>query len=331
MNEIIWEYLKNIQYFLSSVYSNIIYYLDEFMNFITGNFTNRELASGFLILLFIIFAISVKPARRCFRDIIKMLLSFKLMLFNSLMIAYFILIVFVIDKLGFWENSMWKSSIIWFIFTAIIFTVNAITKKDISYKYFKDLIKDSFKIFILIQFLMNMQSFSFITEVVILSVLICITILVAMLEHYEEFNTKGAKILHSILNYIQIMIVLIILSNSIKITLNDIENIELVAVVKDILLPSILTLMFIPFTYISVIFTSYELLFTIVGFKKTIDKKIRVYLYFRIILVCGLSIKRVREFTNKSNVMCKYINNMSDVNEIIIEYKNRLKTRQVSI
>ena len=319
------EHITFIQSFIKNIYNYISTYINSIIDNISNLFTNRELASGFLLIIFILWVVTSKKTRKSVKDLIKSFFNKHLMLFNTIMILYFLLCIFILNKFRFWENRMWKDAIIWFIFTAVVFIVNAITKKDIDYKYFNDLFKSCFKIFLLVQFIINMVSFSFIVELTILIILVFTGILNAVLENHKQFDTEGGKILYCIFNCIQIVMGFIILYNSIKITFLEKQNIDVLNLLKDFILPLILTLMFIPFCYISSLFSLYQQLFIRVGFNKKISNEIRPYLNMKILLVCGFSIIRVRTFTRKSNIMSTYISNTGDVKKLINNYKYNIK------
>lgn len=319
------EYITFIQSFIKNTYNYITTYLNSIINNIINLFTNRELAVGFLILIFILWVIISKKTRKNVKNIIKAFFNIHLIIFNTIMILYFLLCILILNKFRFWENYMWKDAIVWFVFTGIVFIVNGITKKDIDYTYFKDLFKNCFKILLLLEFITNMASFSFIVELAILIAIIIITISNFILKNNKQFDIEGARILYSIFNSILILIGFIILYNSIRKTFIERESIDVLKLLKDFALPSILTLMFIPFSYISCLFSLYQQLFIKVGFNKKISNEIRPYLNFKILLTCGFSIVRARTFIRKSNIMTTYISNTRDVKKLITNYKYNIK------
>lgn len=323
--DLIIENLNIVQNFITNNYNYVSLYFKSIIGNMSDIFTNRELASGFLILIFILWVVSSKKTRKNVKDIIKAFFSRHLVIFNTAMGSYFLLCIFILDKFSFWENRMWKDALIWLLFTAIVFVSNAITKKDIDYKYFKNLAKESFRVFILLQFITNMGSFSFLVELIILIVLIFIEMSNVLLENDKRYDTKGGSMVYNIFNSIKMMIGFIILYNSIKIIFLNKESIDILKLLKDLLLPSILTIMFIPFTYISSLVSLYQLLFIRISFNKKIKNNIRLYLNIRIFLVCGFSIIRVNQFVRRSNIMIEYINNIEDVKKLISKYKYNLK------
>jgi hypothetical protein len=122
-------------------------------------FTNRELAIGFLASLLIIYIVSMKTTRKNLLDLIKIFFSKQFISMNLIMIIYMIVIITVLIKIGFWELSLLKTTIIWFVSTGIVSVYKAIgSAKD--FNYFIKLIKDNIKIVIVIGFVTNLYSFS---------------------------------------------------------------------------------------------------------------------------------------------------------------------------
>ena len=322
--DLIIENLNIVQDFITNTCNDVSFYFKSIIGNMSNIFTNRELASGFLILIFILWVVTSKKTRKNVKYIIKAFFSRHLVIFNTAMGSYFLLCIFILDKFSFGKSYV-EGCLNMVTFYSYCFGSNAITKKDIDYKYFKDLAKKSFRVFNIITIYNQMGSFSFLVELIILIVLIFIEMSNVLLEVYKRYDTESGRMVYSIFNYIKIVIGFIVLYNSIKITFFNKESIDILKLLKDLLLPSILTIMFIPFTYISSLVSLYQLLFIRISFNKKIKNNIRLYLNIRIFLVCGFSIIRVNQFVRRSNIMIEYINNIEDVKKLINKYKYNLK------
>lgn len=312
-----------------NIYLNLFNTLDKSYLWLKDTFNNRELAMGIIIIIIILFALSKKEIRKSIKEIIKTLFNKKLIFINIILISYFLVMILILDKVGFWENRLWKDAIIWFLFTAIVYVVNSIGQaKD--FNYFRSSINDNIKIFIVLEFILNMYTFSLIGEIVLTIVLSFISISIVLCESIEDINTNGSKILINILKWIQTLIVILVLARSIKLISMNTQNILLYDLLKDILLPLILMMMFIPYVYLLVLYSTYEIIFIRLKFKKTINDNIRWYLNLRILLICRLNINRINDFTKKSTILYTNIKTISDVNELIFNYKRSIKHKLIN-
>lgn len=115
-------------------------------------FNNRELAIGFWIIIFIIFALSMSSVRKQFSSLIKTMFNRKLILWYISMFLYVLGIVFVLFQIGFWKVSLLKETIFWFLFVGILLSFRAVDKAKDS-QYFVNIIKDNIKVLIVVQFI----------------------------------------------------------------------------------------------------------------------------------------------------------------------------------
>lgn len=280
-------------------------------------FNNREIAIGFWILVFILFALSIKGVRKEIPRLLNTLFDKKLILLQITMVSYFVLVLFVLWKIDFWEVSLLKDTIVWFLIVNTISTGNAIINaKNIS--YFSEVLKENFKLFIIVEFIINLYSFSIIVEIILIFFLVLIQLLLVVAEGEAEKN----KIVVSLLNWILAIIGFFILLISLIYMLKDISDITNLSILREILLIPILTIFSVVSTYFLVILTSYELLFMRLNFLKIISETQRNYLYFRILMVCNFRLTNINSFIKKSNIMSSRIETRDDVKEFIERYKD---------
>lgn len=256
-----------------------------------------------------------------FFSVIKCALSRKLVIWYILTLIYFIGMIIILIKCGFWEKRLLKDTVIWFITTGLISCGKAIGKaKDA--EYFKEQIKNNFKLIVILQFVLNLYTFSFIVEVILMLVMTILSVCIVILDIKEEFKNESGRKLKRLLNIIQSFIVLLILYYSIREIIINIGNIIIIDKIKDVALPIILSSMFIIYIYLFCIYSSYEQLFIKLSFKRTIDDKIRFFLKVRVIIFCNINIKRINCFIERSNIMRSYVRNKKEVQDLIYNYKS---------
>ncbi|MCE5221389.1 MAG: hypothetical protein LLF98_09050 [Clostridium sp.] len=294
--------------------SNVFVYLNE-------TFNNRELATAFWISMFLIYILLKKDTRVSLFNIIKCALEKKLIIWYITMVVYYLGIVFILIKCGYWEKRLLKDTIVWFVTIGLIWCGKAIgTAKDFS--YFKKHLKSNIRLMIILQFILNLYTFSFIVEVVLMIGMTILTLFIVFLDKNEELQNQNSKKLKKLLTIIQSFIGLYMLFYSIREIVINISSIIVKDKIKDISLPVILSCMFMLYIYLSCIYASYEQLFARVSLKKTIDDRIRFFLKVRIIIFCNINIKRINCFIERSNIMRSYVRNKKEVQELIHNYKS---------
>ncbi|ADL68456.1 hypothetical protein Tthe_0920 [Thermoanaerobacterium thermosaccharolyticum DSM 571] len=291
-------------------------------------FSNRELAVGFWLFVLLLYALSKKDVRKSLLDVIRIFFSKKFIGWHISMLLYVSSIIFILFKIGFWEFRLLKDTIIWYISVAIVNSIKSIGEaKDM--KYFENIIKDNVKIVIILEFIINLYNFSLICEIILIPVISFLYLFKMSFELKTKYQNENYKSIIKLLNIITAVIGIYILFYSTIKFLSDIKNIVFLDLFKDLILPSILSIMFVPYVYLFVLYSTYEKVFIILKYKKTIDDKYRFLLYFRIILFCKFNIVKVNNFINYSKIMYNYIKSKDDINLLFKNYKTNVITYNV--
>ena len=285
-------------------------------------FSNRELAIGLWLILFLIAILSYSKTRKMVPHLLNTIFSRKILILKIFMIAYFVFMIMVLAKIGYWENYLLKDSLIWFISVGITSVYNIINF-DEDVKFFKKYTKDNITIFLVITFVLNFYSYSLWLEFI--QVLVILILSIAVTEGVRLHPIERINV--SIKNKLSIFLAVIgftALFYSIRMFIISYDSIVISKLVKAFFLPCILSIIFALFVYIVLLYASYEKLFVRLRFKKTIDDRYRKYLMFRIILFCNISVNRVNRFMKFSGVDSGFIKSKSDIDDLI---KNHINER----
>lgn len=291
------------------------------------NFSNRELAIGFWLLILLVLVIYKKDTRHSLWDLLKAFFDRKLIGWHISMVLYVSLTVFILFKIGLWEFKLLKDTIIWYIVTAIPSTIKSINEaKDM--KYFKEMAKNNLSIGVLVGFIVDSYNFSLICEIILISLFVFLSLMVGIAEHKVEYENKEYEVTANLLRHTTAGVGLFLIFSSLNRILSDIKNIVLLELIKDFILPITLSMIFIPYIYFLVLYSSYEKLFMRLNFKKTIDDKYRTFLYLKILLFCRFNINRVNNFIDYSEIMKSYVKSKDDINRLFKNYKINARTQK---
>lgn len=283
-------------------------------------FNNREWAILFLIVLAIVVMLFSKKIRKSFHGVLAAFFKDKIMLWLFRILLYSIFVIVLLSRVGYWEISLFKSSVVWFLTVGTFSTYKAYENaKD--YKYYVDIIKDSFKMIVIITFVANLYTLSFVSEVIFIFFVLLIGLMIAVIDIKPEDEKVLYKSLKRVLEVLLSIMGLFYITNSIRLLLLDRLNLNVISLIKEMTLPSIMSISLILFNYIYVAYAKYEIVFIRLGFKKIIEDKYRFYLYIRIVFACKLNYSRIDTFTKVSGVMTTYIKSIKDVNKLMKEYK----------
>jgi hypothetical protein len=193
--------------------------------------------------------------RKSILDVFKAFFKIKILSSIFFMIAYTAVIVFVLYQINFWNISLLKITFVWFCFTAIVMCVNSVTSET-DQNLFRKVIVDTIKIVIIIEFIVNAYTFSLVVELVLIPVVTFIVIS-EVFAKTDEKDSSFAKLMNGLLIIIGIVILIFVISN----VVSDYKNFVSLDTLRKFLLPPLLTILFLPFIYFIVLFSTYEQLF----------------------------------------------------------------------
>lgn len=255
------------------------------MNEFIKSFSNRETALfvwGFAILGVIMLK---KDIRKVFIGVLKAFFVKKIFLVFASFILYISLWIFILFKIGFWDKSLLKDTILWtFGFASLtIINVNKVKSKA----YFKEIFIDSIKWAVVIEFIVSFYTFSLRTELLILPIVTFAAIMQVFSkreEEYKQVNTLMTKFLlmFSIIIFVYTLYKTVTLWSALMTTDNF----------KSFLLPIFMTILFMPFIYALALVIEYEQLFIRLDFL-TKDKEQAKKIKYQILQIASFDLDKL--------------------------------------
>tara|TARA_R110000823_G_C15946378_1_gene501031 strand:+ start:3842 stop:4708 length:867 start_codon:yes stop_codon:yes gene_type:complete len=230
-------------------------------------FNNREIAL-ILWLAVIVLAVLLSKLRKSLVPIVKILASKMFLIIFSLIGAYLFGIILLLKNLEVWQTSNLKDVLFW-LFTVGLILVFKINDAK-SNAYFKGIFLSAIKWTIILEFVVNLYSFSLFTEIVILPVLVFL----AMTQAVAEMDDKHKVVSKFLQNVISIA-GLSIFCYSLYKTVINFEAVLTFQNLVSFLLPSTITILFIPFVYFLALYSTYESYFIHLDFMTVKKDKVK--------------------------------------------------------
>ena len=230
-------------------------------------FNNREIA----LLLWVavsVLAVLLSKLRKSLVPIVKILTSKMFLIIFSLIGAYLFGIILLLKNLEIWQTSNLKDVLFW-LFTVGLILVFKINDAK-SNAYFKGIFLSAIKWTIILEFVVNLYSFSLFTEIVILRVLVFL----AMTQAVAEMDEKH-KVVSKFLQNVIALAGLSIFSYSLYKTVINFESVLTFKNLVSFLLPSTITILFIPFVYFLALYSTYESYFIHLDFMTVKKDKVK--------------------------------------------------------
>jgi hypothetical protein len=261
-------------------------------------FSNREIAFGIWLIAFgcwLGYVTFSKPSvRASFFDLSRALANRKIIAALSLMATYIGLQILGLAEIGLWDESQLKNTIIWAISVAVVslFRVGQIATDP---NYFRNAIRDNLRLVVFLEFLVTFYSFELCVEILIVPAMTFVTLLLVVAQNDKKFAA-----VERLLNSIVMAFGLILVAFTAYKLVTDFGSFATAQTVSDFSTPTLLTLLYLPFTFVMAVYVSYENAFVALHFS-TKDPTVRNYAKWRSILAIGPQTSLLRRWTREMN------------------------------
>lgn len=222
-------------------------------------FSSREQALLLWLLAFLGFVLAKKERRRSLVDLIKAAFAPKLALYFGLFALWTIGSVAFLWFIGFWDKSFLKDTIAWYIGVGLPLAYRASNVKSRS--FMKRELLDALKLTVLVEYLINLYTFSLPVELILLPFLVLIYGMQAFSERKQEYSA-----VHQLMTWTIAAVGLGLFGFVLFKTAQSYEQIFVARTALQLALPILLLLLFLPFNYFSALYMAYETLFTRIRF-----------------------------------------------------------------
>jgi len=278
---------------------------------------NREISIIIWTGLFSVWAISKEQVRGEISSLIKAFFEKKLVIGYLLMFIYITIIISPLYFVGLWDIAWLKNTILWVACVAFVMLVQ-FSKINDNNKFIINTIKDNLKLLILLEFVINLYVFNLFVEILLLPILVIIGAMQAFTESDDKY-----KDVYKLSNYLLSIVGFVFIIYATYMILTDINGFISKENLIDMILPILLTIMFIPFIYLVALYSSYENLFKRIPYIIE-DKDTLKYTRKKILLSFRFDLKQLNAWSVHQNTIL--VKNKRDIDEAIDLFKtNRME------
>jgi hypothetical protein len=216
-----------------------------------GFLSSRELALVIWIGSLVALMFCFKNLRESMGKVLISLLNKQIGLILLSLIAFTVLSTFLLYKTRLWESSFVKDIIFWFFGFVLVtfYTINTAKSNN----FFKKILKQTFKLTVLSEFILNFYTFSLAAELILLPVLLFLS----MTMEFSKRDSKN-KDVTSLLNYTLSLVGLGFLGYALYKTVLSYNMLFTYSNLKELLLPCSLSIAILPVFYLIAVYIEYE-------------------------------------------------------------------------
>lgn len=250
-------------------------------------FTSREIAIAFWTGAFLIWSLRSDGVRRSLKAVLASLVQPPILGWLICMAAYVAASIWVLYQFGFWTSVLLKGSLLWFVFSAPAMAIRA-TKKD-QMEPFRASIRDAVRITILFEFIIVTYTFSLAIELVMIPVVTLTVLIDAYAGTRPKYRDVGK--ITSFLLAIGGLTIFILAAHRAWADLYSLQSLD---TLRKLLLPSVLSILFLPFLYVLLLYIDYDSLLVRLRLFSRPDHRTHRYARNRIFEYVVFSVARAR-------------------------------------
>lgn len=281
--------------------------------------STREWATLIWGCIFMLYVLCHSEIRKSLWNVIVIFFDKKLRILWEIILLYVLTITMVFCYLPIWENIYIKDIIIWFLFSGLIYCMNAVSS-EADETYIKKILKDNLKFTMILEFFMSTFTFNIWIELAIIPVITIITVMNVIAERKEEY-----KSVHKLLDSVLAIAGFWIFYETIKIGINEYKQLNIINTLVSFMIPIAYLILIIPLEYALELYSKYELLFLRMTFKEEKDKKTKIRHRVAIICSCRISVRRVLLFQREYMGMMYVKMKDNEFEKLIREFRNACK------
>lgn len=281
--------------------------------------STREWATLIWGCIFMLYVLCHREIRKSLWNVIVIFFDKKLRILWEIILLYVLTITMVFCYLPIWENIYIKDIIIWFLFSGLIYCMNAVSS-EADETYIKKILKDNLKFTMILEFFMSTFTFNIWIELAIIPVITIITVMNVIAEKKEEY-----KSVHKLLDSILAIAGFWIFYETIKIGINEYRQLNIINTLVSFMIPIVYLILIIPLEYILELYSKYEVLFLRMTFKEEKDKRIRLHHRTAIFRECNFSVRKILLFQREYMIQMYALMKEDEFNQLMQKFRSACK------
>ena len=281
--------------------------------------STREWATLIWGCIFMLYVLCHSEIRKSLWNVIVIFFDKKLRILWEIILLYVLTITMVFCYLPIWENIYIKDIIIWFLFSGLIYCMNAVLS-EADETYIKKILKDNLKFTMILEFFMSTFTFNIWIELAIIPVITIITVMNVIAERKEEY-----KSVHKLLDSILAIAGFWIFYETIKIGINEYKQLNIINTLVSFMIPIVYLILIIPLEYILELYSKYEVLFLRMTFKEEKDKRIRLHHRTAIFRECNFSVRKILLFQREYMIQMYALMKEDEFNQLMQKFRSACK------
>ena len=284
--------------------------------FIIDFFTSREWASITLIALFILFSARARSVRGSIIGVVKAFFHWKILLPIICAQIYLSIFAYALYKYGLWNTTILRETIFFLFYTSIALILKY-NNDDERISSIKGIVEDTVKATLIIEFYLNIHTFSYGVELIFQFLLALLFLMGA----HNKCDTKELEKIYGCTQTIFYCLSVFLLTYSIYMSIYQWREIFMAHNVISLLFPIVATIAYWPFLYLFSVIKTYEEWFVRIYFAS--DKEEYGFRKKQVFKACGINLSLIHFVSKNFHVYIPQTQKhfVDDLNKSVEKYK----------
>ena len=286
--------------------------------FVIEFFTTREWASITLIILFVLLSAKAKSVRESIIGVVKAFFHWKILLPIICAQIYLSIFAYALYKYGLWNTTILRETIFFLFYTSIALILKY-NNNDDRITSIKGIIEDTVKATLIIEFYLNIHTFSYSVELIIQFLLTLLYLMGA----YNKRDTKDLAKTYSCTQILFYGLSISLLVYSIYMFIGEWKENFASQTVISLLFPIVATIAYWPFLYLFSVIKAYEEWFVRMSFAS--NKEEYDFRKNQVFKACGINLRLIHFVSKDFHVYIPQtqIQFVDDLKKSVKEYKTK--------
>lgn len=219
---------------------------------------NREIAIALWLVAISVYIFSsskMATVRNSLKGVLAAFFVRQIMSVLCLMVAYMVIVIYWLYKLDLWSFEQLKNTIFWCVSVGFmsLFRLEKVKK----YKsFFKNSVLDNLKLLAVLQFILGVYTFSLWVEIVLVPIFVLLGAMLAITKKDTEHNQVKAILEYTLTSFGVVLIVY-----TIYMLITNFGEFGQAKTAYDFFTPPMLTLFYLPFIFLMLVYSTYEQVF----------------------------------------------------------------------
>lgn len=214
--------------------------------------SNREIAVLLWTLALAAFVLSKPELRTSIKNVWRAFCAPQILRITALMLSYVALCVWGLAEAGIWDSSYLKNTVLWIVFVAFVLLFRAQSFAEEPH-YLRRIITDNFKFTAILEFVVNFYTLPLLAEILLVPLATFLVLLASFAEREPE-HAVVARFANGVLLLIGLGLVIY----AFRQLVGNLPAFAQPGTARDFLMPSVLTLCYLPFLFATALYALYE-------------------------------------------------------------------------